>query len=60
MLSAYLAPAVFAARRKLVTLFQPLVSADDIDLAIAELTKCGAVEPLRSGSAQIIVYLARR
>jgi hypothetical protein len=60
MVSAYLEPAVFAARRKLLTLFQPLVSGDDIDLAIAKLTKCGAVEPLRIGSAEIVVYRAKQ
>jgi hypothetical protein len=60
MVSAYLVPAVFAVRRKLLTLFQPLMSADDIELAIAELTNCGAVEPLRIGSAEIVVYRAKQ
>jgi len=58
LLSAYLSAAVFGTRRKLRSVFQLLLSADDIDLGITELTDRGVVQPRRIGNAEVVVHRA--
>ena len=55
LLSQYLEAAVFATRRKLASLFQLLVSPDEIDAAVRSLTERGLVESLRVEKTDVII-----
>ena len=55
VLSAYLEAAVFTTRRKLASLFQLLLSADEVDAALRSLSSRGLVESGRVEETNVIV-----
>lgn len=55
LVRAYLAGAVFGRRRQLATLFRLVLSATELDTAIADLEQHGVVEVTRSGGRELIV-----
>jgi hypothetical protein len=59
LLRTYLKPAVFATRRKLASLFQPLLTAAELEAALADLSTRGLIQPQRLGRTEVVVYRDR-
>jgi hypothetical protein len=56
LLRQYLRAAVFGTRRKLTSLFQLLLGADEVDAAIESLVHLRQVELQRPGRTEVVVY----